>query len=176
MTSNQPVTKVTVSYLPTINAPATQLSTVHEILEQTKNIMQALELPEVVCVFDQALYANAAEIVWTNGDHFQNIVLRMGVFHTICNLLSIIGKRFDSAGLRDLAVEANVTAEGSIDSILDGRQYNRGVRLHKIIYEGLIRLCWKGFYPWMEDHHTDQLPKMREMVVLVDEVRSHIDH
>uniref|UniRef100_H3B9B4 Uncharacterized protein n=1 Tax=Latimeria chalumnae TaxID=7897 RepID=H3B9B4_LATCH len=81
----------------------------------------------------------------------QKIVLRMGVFHTICNLLSIIGKRYGDAGLRDLAVESGVIAEGSITSVLEGRKYNRGVCLHKLVYEALPRIACKGFYPWLEE-------------------------
>ena len=69
----------------------------------------------------------------------------MGVFHTICNFLGIIGKRFLDAGLRDSAVESEVIAEGSVDRVLNGQQYNRGVRLHKLLYEALKRLAWKGF-------------------------------
>ena len=37
----------------------------------------------------------------------------MGVFHIICNLLSVLGKRFQDAGLRDLCVASGVIAEGS---------------------------------------------------------------
>ena len=44
-----------VGYLPTINAPATQMSTVSEVMNQSLNIMQPLQLQKIVCVFDQAL-------------------------------------------------------------------------------------------------------------------------
>ena len=49
------VTKDIIGYLPTINAPAIQLSTVYEILNHVLKIMKALELKEVSVVFDQAL-------------------------------------------------------------------------------------------------------------------------
>ncbi|KAG0716542.1 hypothetical protein GWK47_009438 [Chionoecetes opilio] len=78
----------------------------------------------------------------------------MGVFHTICNLLSTIGKRFQDAGLRDLCVESGVIAEGSVSGVMDGRRYNRAVRLHKLVYEALMRLAWKGFLPWLEENHS----------------------
>ena len=40
----------------------------------------------------QVLYAKAAEIVWKQ-DKFKNIVnITVGLFHTICDLLSIIRK------------------------------------------------------------------------------------
>ena len=66
-----------VGYLPTINAPATELNTVFEILNQSELIRRNLSLDTVVVVMDQALYAKAAEIVWKQKDRFSNILLRM---------------------------------------------------------------------------------------------------
>ena len=68
----------------------------------------------------------------------------MGVFHTICTMLAVIGKRFGDAGLRDLSVESGVIADGSIAGVLDGKKYNRAIRLHKLVYEALLRLAWSG--------------------------------
>ena len=50
---------------------------------------------------------------------------------------------FKDVGLRDIAFESAFIAEGSIEAVLDDRQYNRVVRLHNIIYEALQRLIWK---------------------------------
>ena len=47
------VVQDTVGYLPTINAPATDSSTVNEVLTHTLNIMETLGLKEIVCVVDQ---------------------------------------------------------------------------------------------------------------------------
>ena len=110
-----PVKQDIVGYLPTINAPAIAMSTVNEMLGQALEIKDCLDLKELLCVFDQALYAKAADITWKQPEKFQPIVLRIGVFHTICNFLGIIGKRFLDEGLRDLAVESDVIAEGSVD-------------------------------------------------------------
>ena len=41
------------------------------------------------------------------------------MFHLICSFQGIIGKRFRDAGLRDLAIESEVIAEGSVDSVID---------------------------------------------------------
>ena len=68
----------------------------------------------------------------------------MGVFHTTCTLLSFIGKRFKEAGSEDLCVECGAIEEGSVAGVLDGRRYNRGVRLHNIMHEALMRLAWQG--------------------------------
>ena len=114
-------------------------------------------------VFDQALYAKAAEVTWKHSDMFKTtIIIRLGVFHTICTLLAIVGKRFHDAGLRDLCIESGVIADGSISEVMDGRKYNRAVRLHKLVYEALIRLVWKGFLSWWQANHTDDVIHMDE--------------
>ena len=163
------VIQYNVGYLPTINAPATQMSTVNEVLNQSLSIMQWLNQTKIVCVFDQALYAKAVEITWKHPDKFQNtIITRLGVFHTICTLLCIIGKRFQDAGLRDLCIESGVIAEGSIAGVMEGRRYNRAVRLHKLVYEAFTRMAWKGFRSWLEATHADDVVHMDETVRIID--------
>jgi len=66
----------------------------------------------------------------------------MGAFHTICNALSILGKRFRDAGLKDIYIEAGLVAEGSISGALDGKHYNCAIRVHKCVHEALMRLIW----------------------------------
>ena len=53
---------------------------------------------------------------------------------------------FKDAKLSDIAVEYAVIAEGWIEAVLEGRQYNRDVQLNKITYEALQRLILVGFY------------------------------
>ena len=82
----------------------------------------------------------------------------MGAFHTICTLLSILGKRFQDAGQRDICIESGVIAEGSVSGVLDGRRYRyRTVRFHKLMYEALQRLAWKGFQSWIEKFPEENL-------------------
>ena len=150
------VTQDNIGYLPTIDAPASNLSTVYEVLLQSDKIRKTLRLNSIVVVFDQALYAKATEIIWKRREQFQDLIPRMGVFHTICTMLAIIGKRFQDAGLRDLCIEARVIAEGSVSGVLEGRHYNRAVRVHKLVYEALLRLAWKGFLSWLQIFHEDK--------------------
>lgn len=96
-------------------------------------------------MFDQALYAKTTEILWEK-DKFKNTIIRMGVFYTVCNLLSIIGKRFQDAGLRDLCVESGIIADGSLAGIMEDRKFNRAIRLHKLVYEAFMWLVWKDFF------------------------------
>ena len=59
--------------------------------------------------------------------------------------LGIIGKRYKDAGLKDVLVQSELIAEGSVDKALSGKMYNRSVRCHKIVYEALYRLFLKKY-------------------------------
>lgn len=132
------------------------MSTVFEILNQSLKIKETLKLQAIVVVFDQALYAKATEIKWKHTERFESIVLRMGVFHTICTFLGIIGKRFQDAGLKDICIESGVITEGSVCGVLEGRRYNRAVRFHKLMYEAFMRMAWTGFENWLTENQQSK--------------------
>jgi hypothetical protein len=68
-----------VGYMPTINAPVTEMSIV---LKQSENIRQNMYLQDIVVVMDQTLDALRLS---RSSVSMQNITLRLGTFHTICN-------------------------------------------------------------------------------------------
>ena len=72
--------------------------------------------------------------------------------------LGIIGKRFGDAGLRDLLIQSEVLAEGSVDRALSGKMYNRAVRYLKLVYEALFRLLLDMLHTKYEsDQHKKSL-------------------
>lgn len=133
----------------------------------------SLYILEIVCVFDQALFAKAAEIVWKQ-KKFKALIIWMGTFHTICNLLSIIGKRFQDAVLGDLCVEAGILAEGSVVGVMQCRKYNRAVRLHELVYESLLRLVWRGFLTWMNQNQAGELHNLQEAQRCIESFKSEV--
>ena len=134
-----------IGYLPIIDASPTQMSTVYTILLRSVALCDLLELPSVVVVFDQAIYAKAQQICWKNEELQQRLVIRLGEFHTTLAVLAVLGKRFKDAGFRDILIESGLVAEGSVNGVLNGHHYNRSVRAHKIVYEALHRLSWTSF-------------------------------
>ena len=163
-----------VSYLPTINAPATEMSTVNEIIKQTDLLRQMLQLDNIVVVMDQALYSKATEILWKHNDRYQHIIIRLGTFHTILTVLAILGKRFQDAGLRDMCIESGLVVAGSVSGVLDGKMYNRAIRVHKRVFEGLLRVAWRGFFPWLEANHPDNLEHYRELTNQVNNLHDDL--
>ena len=88
--------------------------------------------------------------------------------------MSIIGKRFEDAGLNDLCFESGVIAEGSTLNVLTGKMCNRGLRVHKCIYDALMRLAWKQFALWVNEVHPKKLPTVRALEEQVAEVANDI--
>ena len=65
--------------------------------------------------------------------------MRLGGFHTTCIFVAVIEKRFADAGLRDIAIKANLLGESSVNQMLKGKHYNNAMRILKYLFEALRR-------------------------------------
>ncbi len=88
----------------------------------------------------------------------------MGAFHVVLNYFAVVGNRFGRAGLCRVLIEANVLASGSIDAVLEGRHYNRGLQVHKLVSDALGQVRWSAFRKWNEYHahplNLDELARL----------------
>ena len=73
----------------------------------------------------------------------------MGGFHAECVFMSVISKRFLDGGLKDLVIEARLLEEGSTISALSSPHYNKAMRIHKYLYEPLMRCKMQSFEEWV---------------------------
>ena len=94
-----------VGYLPVINAPPTEYSTINTILQRSKDIADKLELKYAVLVFGEAVYAKIQHVRWKEPIFFNRFVVRLGEFHTIMSFLSAISKVFEDGGLKVIYVK-----------------------------------------------------------------------
>ena len=112
-----------VHYLPAINQSPTKFDTIQEILLQVKEKSERLNLPSADLVLDHAIYSKALEVL--SNPQFEAcrkfINLRMGGFHACGIFIAVIGKRFASAGLRDVIIESDLLGSSSVDSTLKGQ-------------------------------------------------------
>ena len=74
----------------------------------------------------------------------------MGGFHTCCSFLSVIGKPFGDAGLKDLIIESGLhLGDGTVEEIMNGKQYNNAMRTHHVVAEALTRKKIDAFTKWL---------------------------
>ena len=102
-------------------------------------------------LFDLAVYVKAKEIQWQRPDGFSNKTIRLGGFHITMNYLALMGKLQRLSGHDDLLVEAGVYGCNTTSVVLSGKSYNRGVRLHKLVMEALLRCKWQCFVKWLTE-------------------------
>ena len=80
------------------------------------------------------------------------INLRMGGFHATCIFLSVIGKRFSDAGLKDVIVETGLLAEDTVEQLLKGKHYNNAMRIHFYVAEAITRIKLDAFQNWLQSN------------------------
>ena len=90
------------------------------------------------------------KVLWKKPRELQSVVLRMGSFHMTLAMLGVIGKRFAGSGWSDLVIESRVLAPGSVNGVVSGKHYNRGLRVHKLVSEALQRLQLQAFGDFCE--------------------------
>ena len=145
-TVSPPVTSV--GYCPMINASSAEYSTIYTVMKNAQ-MMASLQQKHSVITFDVAIYSKAKEIQWRQHEEFKDTILRLGGFHIALNYLAVIGKMFQDSGLHDIMVESEIYGNHAASVLLQGKSYNRGVRAHKIVLEGLLRMQWEAFLIWM---------------------------
>ena len=146
-TVSPPVTSV--GYCPMINASSAEYSTIYTVMKDAQKMMASLQQKHSVITFDLAIYSKAKEIQWRQHEEFKDTILRLGGFHIALNYLAVIGKMFQDSGLHDIMVESEIYGSHAASVLLQGKSYNRGVRAHKIVLEGLLRMQWQAFLIWM---------------------------
>ena len=126
------------------NKPIYELHYLSAINQSPKKLL-AIDL-----VLDHAIYMKVLEALHN---------LRMGGFHACNVFLAVTGKRFGSAGLRDLIVKAHSAGPNQVRGILKGNHYNYGIRISKIVFEALLRLKFECFEKWLEkEGKRDAIP------------------
>lgn len=108
------------------------------------------ELDHAVVVFDQVVYAKAQIVRFLNHIIQTRLVPRLGEFHTVMTFLGVLGKRFGDAGMKDILIESQCIAAGSMKGVISGHSYNRSIRAHKLLAESLYDLVLEEFVGSLE--------------------------
>ena len=106
-------------------------------MKQNKQLTNAMGQEVSVQTYYLQLYGPSKEILWSNPVEFNNHFVCLGGFHCEICYLSSLGKIWESAGLKDIIVNSDVYAEGTLYMILQGKEFNRGIQTFILTYETL---------------------------------------
>ena len=155
---SEPSVKTEIGYLPLWDSEPKDLTTIYSIMKAIQAITHHLGQENTIITFDQAIYKLAKEIQWKNPVEFSDTVIRMGGFHILLNFMGTIGKMMDGSGIIEWLTESGLYSEATSISIMKGKQYNRGVRAHKLLREALGICEWDKFASNLGETADEMLP------------------
>jgi hypothetical protein len=135
--------KSSVTFLPMIDMYSGDKTCILSTLEYLYNLAKKNHVPAVI-TFDQPLYWKASEIQNSShtNSHLRDIVILLGSFHTLMNLLGAIGALMQGSGLG--AILEEIYADNAVVHILSGKAVQRALRGHLLVDKCLKQMILGG--------------------------------
>ena len=146
---HHPVTSK-VLMLPILDLNPSDMTCVRSVLGFVSKQASLLRMPSTCVTFDQPLYSKAIDIVIADD---LNVVVRLGGFHTLMNFMGAVGHIMRGSGLES-ALEC-IFGRSTVEHIMTGRAYARGVRGHLLIHSALLQILLCCLVP---GHQHSDLP------------------
>ena len=107
---------------------------------------------------DLATAKIAYDLIWSDHDLYQKVVLNLGPFHTICSYMGAVGNMMSGSKFEDIVVEAGLCASVSIEQVMSGRHYNRAIRVHHRMLDAVENMLLNAFRDTLDlTHQNDSL-------------------
>ena len=130
-----------ITFLPIIDLDPNNMSCILSTPSFLSNLAHQNNMPTVVA-FDQPLYWKGSRIILESTDELiKQIVLVLGNFHTIFNLLECIGFLMANTGLNNILHE--IYGESTVTQMLSGKAYSRALRGHLILDQVLTSMIFE---------------------------------
>ena len=127
-----------VTFLPIIDMCSGDKSCIFSTLEYLCNLADKHRSAAVV-TFDQPLYWKASEIKHEvpEDSPVRDVVLMLGSFHTLMNLLGAIGTLLNGSGIKEIL--GTIYGENAVQHIMTGKAVQRAVRGHLLLDQCLTQ-------------------------------------
>ena len=66
--------------------------------------------------------------------------------------MGAIGKMMSGSGFEEIVIQSGICASGSLDQVMNGKHFNRALRIHQQMLSAVERLLLQEF---VERHHID---------------------
>ena len=134
-------------------------------------VVESLEQEYTVFTVDQALFCKLMELKWHHPKLKNKLIPRMGAFHICLNFLKVIRDHMDGSGLKELLIESGVFGEGAASQVMSGKNYNKGVRAHKLVSQAI----WREILPKLQEFISKEDPELAEFLLCKNDVTDLYD-
>ncbi|KAG1711251.1 hypothetical protein GQR58_002553 [Nymphon striatum] len=139
------IKKTVETYLPPISSKVTEFSTIAKYMTYLQSLAASSNMSYVNITLDVGAAMNSYKFLWSNQHLFGNVVIHLGDFHFMKENFQVIGMLVDSSGFEDVVFQSGICSSGSLNGVINGRQYNRAWFVHSIFSEALERLLLRRF-------------------------------
>lgn len=113
-----------IGYLTQINSSPTDHAVVKETMLRSLKIADECEKIYYNVTYDLAI-AKIAFRIQSAEDQFTRLFIHLGPFHVMLSYFKAIGKFISGSGLTNILVETETLANGSVNTFLTGKHFNR---------------------------------------------------
>ena len=166
-TTNPATTSV--GFLPLILSPAHEYDTLNTVILRCKHIAETLGQTHVVISADEQLYSRLMQLKWSQKYDF--LIPRLPSLHGALNFLGVLGQHLDSAGLYEVWVESSLLGDKTAKHVLAGKDYEKGIRAHKITFQSLWHIIFPQFLEYLNEHDVE----MRQKIDVADSSDDDLD-
>lgn len=158
----------TVGFLPLVLNPAHEYDTLNTVVLRCKHIANSLGQRYVVISADEQLYSRLMELKWSQDYDF--LIPRLPSLHGALNFLKVFGQHLESAGLYEVWVDSCLLGDKTAKNVLAGKNYEKGIRAHKITFQSLWHILFPQFVGYLAEHNPDMKHKIEEADMEDDDI------
>ena len=148
--------KTRIVYLPLIDKPPAEPSTVTTVLVKAKQITEAAGQGFTIITLDQQLYRVAVHVMWDNKASFENKHLRLGGMHLLMSYCGCIGTLMADTGIEEILS----ASFGGVLRMLSGKKFPQNVRALRLLVEELLR-------PLFRNHDFRQMDDLLQQLEII---------
>ena len=127
-----PLPLTIITYMDPILQPPTMNHVVHETMLRSLKVADENNMPYHPVTYDLAVASKAFAIQSLRSPTFDRLIILLGNFHVELAFFAAVGTYIADSGIEYLLTEAGILAEGSLNSFIRGKHYNRCTRIHQI--------------------------------------------
>lgn len=162
--STKTTATTTVGYMPIIQAPAHELDTLNTVVRRCMYISSQIGQEYTVITVDQALYYKLMDLKWTIPEYKDKLIPRLGGLHISMNFLKVVGQHTKDCGLADAWEEAGILGRSTIEHVMSGKAYNKGMRSHKLTFQALWRLLLPELLTFIQTNNAELADELMKLI------------
>ena len=118
-----------ICYLTAINLSPTSLTVVQETMRQSLKIAKDCGEQYMQVTYDLAIAKVALQIQNIESPEFDDLFIHLGIFNVMLAYFKAVGKYIDGCGITNIMVDSDMLANGSVNGLITGKNFNRCKKL-----------------------------------------------